>query len=569
MKTLKIAHLLVSLSLTYLLLGCSKIEMPKPIIDTLAIMSITESSAGSGGVISSDNGSRVTDRGICWSLKPNPTLKDSVIKDEGVGTGTFNIDLMNLNSSTTYYVRAFATNEGGTAYGDEKIFTTRSLTLTTISPTFIMATSAISGGLIAYDNNSSVAISKGVCWNTFPFPTISDSITIDGGGKGSFSSTMERLKPNTTYYIRAYLTNNSGTVYGNELSFTTQNGIIGISTDAASSITRTSANVAGTISGDGGANVTERGVFWSTSVNPVISGQKIIIGNGTGNFSKDMTDLTPNTTYYYCAFATNSIVTVFGNEVCYTTLAGVPKACFDFSISKMYNASFTNCSDYPTSCIWDFGDGATSTEKDPTHIYTSMGTYNVKLTVSNDGLTDLVTKTISISDEISLNNIQVASEFSNGTYLDVDFDGVADFRFATWINLAPQESNSYSKIEPLNNYEIITDTASTRVEDLNTNPIFSTYLSTIPRIYVLGNTIQPPYTTSKSGLYFANKQYLMVGKTTICDIWIKNEARYVGFRKIEGSTTKIGWIKLGVPGFTTIVLCSFKVPRITESLDIK
>lgn len=472
MKTNKIAYLLVLLSFTSLLLSCSKIEMPKPTIVTLAIMSITESSAVSGGVISSDNGSKVTDRGICWSPKPNPTLKDSVIKDEGVGTGTFNIDLTNLNSSTTYYVCAFATNDGGTAYGDE-------------------------------------------------------------------------------------------------LSFTTQNGIIGISTDAASSITRTSANVAGTISGDGGANVTERGVFWSTSVNPAISGQKIVINNGTGNFSKDMTDLTPNTTYYYCAFATNIIGTVFGNEVSFTTLAGIPKACFDYSISKMYNATFTNCSDYPTSCLWDFGDGTTSTEKDPTHVYGSLGTYNVKLTVSNDGLSDFVTKEITITDVISLNNIQAASEFSNGTRLDVDLDGVADFRFAIWQNTSPSETNFYSKIEPLNNYEIITDTASTRVTNYNTNPINSTYLSTIPKIYVFGNTIQPPYTTTKSGLYFVNKQFLMVGKTTICDIWLNNEARYVGFRKIEGNTTKIGWIKLGVPGFATIVLCSFKVPSITESLNIK
>lgn len=472
MKTNKIAYLLVLLTFTSLLLSCSKIEMPKPTIVTLAIISITESSAVSGGVISSDNGSKVTDRGICWSLKPNPTLKDSVIKDVGVGTGTFNIDLTNLNSSTTYYVCAFATNDGGTAYGDE-------------------------------------------------------------------------------------------------LSFTTQNGIIGISTDAASSITRTSANIAGTISGDGGANVTERGFFWSTSVNPAISGQKIVIGNGTGNFSKSITDLTPNMTYYYCAFATNSVGTVYGNEVHFTTLAGVPKACFDYSISKIYNATFTNCSDYPTSCLWDFGDGTTSTEKNPTHVYSSLGTYNIRLTVSNDGLSDVLAKIITISDEVNLNNIQVASIFSGGTSIDVDFDGVDDFKFSTYSHTGTSGSNRDGSIVPYNNYEIITDTATVRDWDLNKNPTFSTHTSTIPRIYVLGNTIQPPFTTTKSGLnIFYQQTGGTAGWSSTCDIWINNETRFIGFRKIEGSTTKIGWIKLGVPGYYTIVLCSFKVPSITESLNI-
>lgn len=472
MRTSRIAHSLVLLAFTSLLLGCSKTELPKATIVTLEIKSITVSSAESGGVISSDNGSMVTDRGICWSPEPNPTLKDSVIKDDGDGTGTFKINLTKLNSNSTYYARAFAMNEGGTAYG-------------------------------------------------------------------------------------------------NELNFTTQNGLISITTDAASSINRTSAIVEGTISGDGGSNITERGIYWSTSANPTLSGQKIVLGNGTGHFSKTMADLASNTTYYYCAYATNSIGTIFGNEVSFKTLAGVPKACFDYSISKIFTASFTNCSDYPTTCEWDFGDGTTSTEIAPTHVYGSLGTYTVKLSVSNDGLTDFATKVITVTDEISLNNIQAASEFLNGTYLDVDLDGIADFKVATWNNTSPSTSTTYSKVEPLNNYEIITDTASTRVENLNTNPVFSTYLSTIPKIYVLGNTIQPPFTTTKTGLFFANKQFLMVGKTTVCDIWIKSETRYMGFRKIEGGITKIGWIKLGVPGFATIVLSSFKVPSITESLSIK
>ena len=65
----------------------------------------------------------VTARGICWSTKPNPTISDS--KTDGSGTGSFTSSLSNLASQTTYYVRAYATNEKGTSYGEQKSFTTR------------------------------------------------------------------------------------------------------------------------------------------------------------------------------------------------------------------------------------------------------------------------------------------------------------------------------------------------------------------------------------------------------------------------------------------------------------
>lgn len=247
---------------------------------------------------------------------------------------------------------------------------------------------------------------------------------------------------------------------------------------------------------------------------------------------------------------------------------GVPKASFSYKRTSNLTISFIDSSFRVTDYSWDFGDGTTSTEKEPIHEYSSFGTYDVRLTVTNDGVSDFVTKSITISDVISLNNVQAASIYVGGTSIDVDWDGVADFKFSTYSNLAPSGSNATSSISPLNNYEIITDTASTRVENLNTNPIFSTYLSTIPKIYTFGNTIQPPFSTTKSSLYFCTNQSMMVGKYSVCDAWISSETRYVGIRRIEGAISKIGWIKLGVPGFQTIVLCSYKIPIEGESLLI-
>ena len=84
-------------------------------------------SATCGGNVTFDGNATVTARGVCWSTKPNPTISDSKTTD-GSGTGSYTSNLSNLASQTTYYVRAYATNEKGTSYGEEKSFTTRAST---------------------------------------------------------------------------------------------------------------------------------------------------------------------------------------------------------------------------------------------------------------------------------------------------------------------------------------------------------------------------------------------------------------------------------------------------------
>jgi uncharacterized protein (TIGR02145 family) len=91
--------------------------------------------------------------------------------------------------------------------------------LTTTTITNVTQTTATSGGYITIDGGA--IFSRGVCWATTINPTISDPKTIDGTGTGSFISNLTELLGNTTYYVRAYATNSSGTAYGNQQSFTT------------------------------------------------------------------------------------------------------------------------------------------------------------------------------------------------------------------------------------------------------------------------------------------------------------------------------------------------------------
>ena len=315
-----------------------------PIIPTTTeANSITSTSAKSGGIITNGGASSVTSRGVCYSNTISvPTISDLKTND-GTNIGTFTSSLTSLAPNTRYYIRAYATNAIGTAYGDVKTFSTTTATIptgTTTTPlAFITQSTATGGGSIIGDGGATIT-SRGICWsNVTTSPTITNSKTIDGNGIGTFTSSLTNLVPNTTYYVRAYATNSVGTAYGSVLSFTTVAATIpsGISTTALSSITQTTASSGGTVSSDGGASIISRGVCWSnTTASPTITNTKTTDGTGIGTFSSSLTGLLPGTTYYVRAYATNSIGTVYGTARSFTTAsATIPIGITTTSISSI------------------------------------------------------------------------------------------------------------------------------------------------------------------------------------------------------------------------------------------
>ena len=279
---------------------------------------ITGNSAMGGGNVTSNDGTYIIVKGLCWATHETPTSNDSYL-EEGSGVGSFSATMTGLNWSTTYYVRAYAVTPSGTVYGEQQSFTTRDgiPTLTTDSITSITAISATCGGNITDDGGLSVT-ARGVCWSTSPNPTVSDSNTTNGTGTGSFTSSITELQIGTTYYVRAYATTNAGTGYGEQVSFTTRNGIPTVTTTEITNIEGTYANGGGNITDDGGLAVTARGVCWSTSPSPTLANSHTTNGSGAGSFSSYMTGLTMGTTYYVRAYATNSFVTVYGNQLSFT-----------------------------------------------------------------------------------------------------------------------------------------------------------------------------------------------------------------------------------------------------------
>jgi len=299
-------------------------EATFPTVITDQATSIAQTTAISGGNVTSNGGAVVTVRGVCWSTNQNPTTNDNKTID-GSGTGTFTSYLTGLNANTIYYIRAYATNSVGTAYGNEVSFTTLQNpvlpTVTTAAITDITTTTATSGGDVTWDGGANVT-ARGVCWSTSTNPTVFDSHTTDGTGTGTFVSYLTGLTPNTLYYVRAYATNSVGTGYGNELIFTTGQTVTSpvVTTANVTNIAQSSATSGGTVTSDGGATVTARGVCWGVSPNPTTANSFTNDGTGTGTFISNLTGLSPNTLYYLRAYATNSVGTAYGNEVIFTTL---------------------------------------------------------------------------------------------------------------------------------------------------------------------------------------------------------------------------------------------------------
>lgn len=403
--------------------------------------------------------STVTSRGICWGTSPNPTITGNKIAS-GAGSGSFVATLTGLQHNTLYYVRAYATNAMGTVYGNELSFKTNEAfvpTLSTVEITDIDFHTATSGGIV--ESSSGLDISaKGLCWSTEHAPTISNFKTNNGNGNAAYSGKLTNLLPNTTYYVRAYATNEIGTGYGNEVEFSTlptipicnaldncdspfttggnrdwfgqtvtsyngidaaQSGLLStnqqswletqiegprelsfkwkvnstssndkmvfylnnveqktiskttdwaevsiylpagnntlkwvyktdtfyspqaslscgwidqfklsastkklpvVTTMPVTTIFQTLATSGGSVSNDGGASILARGVCWSISSNPTIENEKTTDGTGTGNFTATASNLKPNTTYYIRAYATNVVGTTYGEEFIFKTL---------------------------------------------------------------------------------------------------------------------------------------------------------------------------------------------------------------------------------------------------------
>ena len=288
-----------------------------PTLNTLDIFQETSSSVFTGGNVLSDGGSTVIQRGVCWNTSPNPTIANSFTID-GTGTGNYTSHAIPLNASTSYYLRSYATNENGTAYGNELTFTTPNSNQEADLPIVLTGDLVYEDGLIALGSgsvtiSSGAVSSRGICWAIGATPTINSSHSIEGVGTGDFSSSLENLQTNTLYRVRAYATSSAGTAYGDEVLFRTHDLPSAFSISAYNYLEYSTVALEMAVQFDGNSDIIEHGVCWSTQGQPTIEDNVSVLGSGEGSFQKTFTNLNPENVYYFRPYATNGIGTSYGS----------------------------------------------------------------------------------------------------------------------------------------------------------------------------------------------------------------------------------------------------------------
>ncbi|MEO6524371.1 MAG: hypothetical protein ABIN91_21985 [Mucilaginibacter sp.] len=194
-------------------------------LTTSTLTSVTTTTAMAGGVVVDRGGSSVTDRGVCWALTPTPTIGNYKAGTSSVsGSGAFTSSITGLTASTTYYVRAYATNKGGTSYGNEMIFNTADILSATftIPPMFIIGSALAAVDVQVVADGGSAITERGICWGLNANPLITDKKAKHSSiGIGKFRGLLSGLTERTSYHLRAYAINGKGVSYSSDVTFKT------------------------------------------------------------------------------------------------------------------------------------------------------------------------------------------------------------------------------------------------------------------------------------------------------------------------------------------------------------
>ena len=306
-----------------------------PIVSTQDVtqVDIAKGSATFNGTVVSNGDPVYTERGFVYGTVPNPTVDNNKKVVSGNGLGKYSANVTGLEEGNVYYVRSYATNEYGTAYGIDASFNFIAAmpTINTLPATNIK----IGNGTVTFNGQVETLgdlgySERGFVYNTTHNPTIDDTKVIASGtGTGKYSINATNIQEGSVYYVRAYLVNSKGVVYGEEVSFDFNAIMPIIKTDEITNknIANGIATFNGFIETKGDPAYTERGFVYGIMRNPTITeGTKLIVpGTEIGAYMANATSLEEGKTYYVKAYAITPKKVVYGEEVSFNFNAIMPE----------------------------------------------------------------------------------------------------------------------------------------------------------------------------------------------------------------------------------------------------
>jgi hypothetical protein len=205
----------------FLVISCTvnnendKLVLSLPTLNTKNPAVTGQRTATCGTEITSTGGSAIATTGLVYSLTQFPTTSDNLIYFQQPQIANYTMPITGLTHSTQYFVRAFATNNAGTAYGNQKTFTTAvpvapsmSIISSTVNAIVFTQPPSATVNLNVVNDGGADVIERGLVWSTSVNPTVADFKTTNGSGTGIFVTQMTSLMPLTTYNIRGYLIRN-------------------------------------------------------------------------------------------------------------------------------------------------------------------------------------------------------------------------------------------------------------------------------------------------------------------------------------------------------------------------
>lgn len=300
-------------------------------LSTSAVTQISATTATFNASIADAGQPAYTERGFCYSTSGTPTIATNRCRVSGSGTGNYSLQVEGLDYPVTYYVCAYAIQDGQPVYGNTVTFTTefRSVAVNTSAATEVTESSARLNGTIS-DVGSPAYTQRGFVYSsTNSQPTIAnDKVVQFISTPGAFRETLSGLREGTTYYARAFAMQDGQYVYGNTITFTTGSLPV-VETGRVSSLTKTgtyfyqwSATFSGAVTAAGSPAYTERGFVYSNNANePTVGGSdKVVVsGRGTGVFTANVGNLSDMQTYYVRAYVKVGNKYYYGQSVRFST----------------------------------------------------------------------------------------------------------------------------------------------------------------------------------------------------------------------------------------------------------